>query len=35
MQSELKILYWRRTDVTGLERLILRVADDAVSADPS
>jgi len=33
MQSEPKILYWRRTDVTGLERLSLSVSDDAVSAE--
>ena len=33
MQSEPKILYWRRTDVTGLERLTLSISDDAVSAE--
>jgi hypothetical protein len=33
MPSELKILYWRRTDVTGMERLILKVSDDEVSAE--
>jgi uncharacterized protein len=35
MQSEPKILYWRRTDVTGVERLSLSVSDDAVSAESS
>ena len=33
MQSEPKILYWRRTDVTGLERLTLSISDGAVSAE--
>jgi uncharacterized protein len=33
MQSEPRILYWRRTDVTGLERLSLSVSDDAVLAE--
>ena len=33
MQSESKILYWRRTDMTGLERLTLSVSADAVSAE--
>jgi uncharacterized protein len=33
MQSEPMVVYWRRTDVTGLERLTLRVSDDAVLAE--
>jgi uncharacterized protein len=33
MSSELSILYWRRTDVMGLERLALSVSDEAVSAE--
>ena len=33
MQSEPKILYWRRTDVPGLERLTLSVSADAVWAE--
>ena len=32
MQSEPEILFWRRTDVTGLERLALSVSPDAVLA---
>ncbi|HEX2552174.1 MAG TPA: putative glycolipid-binding domain-containing protein [Microvirga sp.] len=31
MQSE--ILFWRRTDVCGLERLVLTISDDGVLAD--
>ena len=33
MQSERRVLYWRRTDVTGLERLTLRISDNAVLAE--
>ncbi len=33
MQSEPEILFWRRTDVTGLERLALNVSADAVLAE--
>ena len=33
MKSEPTVLYWRRTDVSGLERLTLRVSDDAVLAE--
>ena len=33
MQSEPEILFWRRTDVTGLERLALSASADAVLAD--
>ena len=33
MQNEPEILYWRRTDVPGLERLTLSVSADAVWAD--
>ena len=33
MQSEPEILFWRRTDVTGLERLALTISADAVLAE--
>ena len=33
MQSEPEILFWRRTNVTGLERLALSVSADAVLAE--
>ena len=33
MQSEPEILFWRRTDVTGLERLALSISDDTVLAE--
>lgn len=33
MQSKPEILFWRRTDVTGLERLTLSVSTDVVSAE--
>jgi uncharacterized protein len=33
MQSKPEILFWRRTDVTGLERLALSISADAVLAE--
>jgi hypothetical protein len=33
MQREPKILFWRRTDVAGLERMALHITPDGVSAE--
>ncbi|MEH2533655.1 hypothetical protein V1277_007049 [Bradyrhizobium sp. AZCC 1588] len=33
MQSDSEILFWRRTDVAGLERLMLHISADAVLAE--
>jgi hypothetical protein len=33
LQGNSEILFWRRTDVTGLERLMLHISADAVSAE--
>lgn len=33
MHSEPLILYWRRTDLPGLERMVLRVSADGVAAE--
>jgi hypothetical protein len=33
MQGAPEILFWRRTDVTGLERLKLSISADAVVAE--
>src|SRR5690625_4218603 len=33
--GEVQVLFWRRTDVAGLERLVLHIAEEAVFVDSS